>query len=102
MSSASLARCPSCRAIVNANWTACLACRKPLETTSVGQTTEAGHIAPGSRIKWGVGGGGLRSGVLDFTHTDPDGSVWLFVSFSDGTWAAVNRRYMTGLEVDPL
>lgn len=101
MTTSSLARCPSCRAIVNANWTTCLACRKPLETTSVRQPTEAGDIAPGSRIKWGMEGGGLRSGVLVFTNTDPDGSVWLTVSFSDGTWTAVNRRYMTGLEVDP-
>lgn len=100
MTTSRLARCPSCRAIVNANWTACLACRKPLETTSAGQTAEAGHIAPGSRIEW-LGEKGMRRGMVDFVQSEPDGSVWLFVSFPDETWAAVNRRYMTGLEVRP-
>lgn len=41
MSTASLARCPSCRAIVNAHWETCLACRGPLEGDSQDNTSSS-------------------------------------------------------------
>jgi len=56
---------------------------------------------PGSWITWQRADGTQPAGLLDFTHIDQDGCCWLFVTLLDGGWAAVNRRYMTGLEVRP-
>jgi len=83
MNTASLARCPSCQAIVNVNWKACLACRKSVETNSVGQPAEAGQITPGSSIEWDVGGE-RRSGVLARFHPHRPGRLLLAVCHSAG------------------
>lgn len=51
-------------------------------------------IRPGAVMTW-EGPDGKRRGpaVVDFVHTDQDGSCWLFVTLLDGGWAAVNSRY---------
>ncbi len=47
----------------------------------------------GARISWTRTDGSHHSGVVDDLHTDPTGTVWAFVTISDGTWAAVNVKF---------
>jgi hypothetical protein len=52
-------------------------------------------IQAGCRITWQGADGEDRSGVVDFLHTDADGTLWAFCICPGGTWAAVNRNYLT-------
>jgi len=45
------------------------------------------------RVCWEGVEGATRSGVVDFLHTEPNGTRWAFVSLSDGGWAALNLKY---------
>jgi hypothetical protein len=54
----------------------------PIETTL---------LVPGVLITWL---GNETPAVLDCLHTEPDGSVWAFVSLPDG-WAAINTKFVT-------
>lgn len=59
------------------------------------QTPLSGVIAPGSLITWQGGDGKPRGpATVDFLHTDRDGTVWAFVTYQ-GTWCAVNTRFVT-------
>ncbi|HEV8328446.1 MAG TPA: hypothetical protein VGQ08_13275 [Nitrospiraceae bacterium] len=49
---------------------------------------------PGDRISWTRGDLTVQHGVVDFLHTDPDGTSWAFVTY-EGTWCAVNTRFVT-------
>jgi hypothetical protein len=49
------------------------------------------HI--GDSITWRGANDTTRGpGIVDFFHTDQNGTVWAFVTLSDG-WAAVNTKY---------
>lgn len=52
-------------------------------------STESANIQPGSRITWEGADLTVRHGVVDFLHTDADGTVWAFVNMADECWAAV-------------
>ena len=50
-------------------------------------------IHPGARITWEGADLTLRHGVVEFLHTDADGSQWAFCTTADG-WAAVNVIFL--------
>lgn len=51
-------------------------------------------VQPGDLMTW-QRANGLQSGpaMVDFLHSDQTGTVWAFVTLSDGSWAAVNLKY---------
>lgn len=49
-------------------------------------------IGPGDRIRWTRGDGTEHHARVDFLHSDPDGTVWAFVTVGEG-WAAVNLKF---------
>ncbi len=52
----------------------------------------------GCLITWhGADGRQRGPAMVDFLHTDPDGTCWAFVTLSNG-WAAVNTKYVTKTE----
>ena len=53
---------------------------------------------PGALITWEGADLTIRQGIVNFLHTDADGSVWAFVTMLSGGWAAVNSKYM--LKID--
>ena len=58
-------------------------------------TLQEVSIQPGSCITWQRADGKLRGpATVNFVHTDPDATLWAFVTLPDG-WAAVNTRYAT-------
>lgn len=55
-------------------------------------------IKPGDRVMWqGVDGKGRGPAMVDFVHTNHDGSRWAFCTLSD-SWAAVNANFVTMAE----
>jgi len=50
-------------------------------------------IAVGSQITW-QRAGKAQQGVVDYLHTDADGTMWAFATTGE-TWAAVNMKYVT-------
>jgi hypothetical protein len=52
-------------------------------------------IAPGRVIAWEGPDLARRCAIVDFLHTDSDGTRWAFVTLPDGAWAAVNLKYAT-------
>ena len=61
------------------------------ETKCEGPLTLQGVLVrPGCLITWDHGG----LAVVDFTHAEEDGSMWIFVSWPGG-WSAVNSKYVT-------
>ena len=52
-------------------------------------------IRPGSFVTWRRGDGSIQTGFVDLLHTDDKAVRWAFVSLLDGTWAAVNVKYLT-------
>ena len=52
---------------------------------------EAKLLMPGDRITWL---GNEAPAKLDCLHTEPDGTVWAFVTLPDG-WAALNAKFVT-------
>lgn len=54
-------------------------------------------VKPGNRITWGADGLQRGPATVDFLHTDPDGTMWAFVTLPAG-WAAVNTTYVTKTE----
>jgi len=53
------------------------------------------EIRLGSIITWKAADLTVRRGLVDFLHTDADGTVWAFCTGPDGIWAAVNTKYLT-------
>jgi hypothetical protein len=51
----------------------------------------------GDRISWTRGDLTVQHGVVDFLHTDPDGTVWAFCSVAD-SWVIVNTKFVTMVE----
>ena len=52
-------------------------------------------IQPGSWITWQGDEGTPRGpGTVDFLHPDADGAVWAFCTCPDGTWTAVNTKFI--------
>ena len=51
-------------------------------------------IQPSCVIKWQRVDGSTHSGVVDFIHTDGDGTRWAFVTIGE-TWAVVNMKFVT-------
>jgi hypothetical protein len=49
-------------------------------------------IQPGESIRWTRGDGTEHHARVDFLHSDPDGTVWAFVTVGEG-WAAVNLKF---------
>lgn len=49
-------------------------------------------------VQWESADGMVRRGVVDFLHTDADGSVWAFCTWPDGVWCAVNTKHCTKSE----
>jgi hypothetical protein len=62
------------------------------------QTSDSPSVQPGNRITWQGADGKDRSGVVDFLHTDADGTLWAFCTCPDGGWVAVNTKYATKKE----
>lgn len=60
------------------------------------KTTRA--LTPGDRVTWQGADRPHRTGVVEFLHTDTDGTVWAFCACPDGRWAAVNTKYLTPIE----
>lgn len=60
------------------------------------QTPASGVIAPSSLITWQGSDLTLRHGVVDFLHTDPDGTTWAFCTVPGGSWSAVNVKFAKG------
>jgi hypothetical protein len=58
------------------------------------QVRRVDSLSPGSLITWEGADGTIRSGGVDFLHTNADGTVWAFVTTSDGGWAAVDTKYL--------
>ncbi len=52
-------------------------------------------ISAGSLITWRRGDGSIQTGFVDVLHTDDMAVRWAFVSLLDGTWAAVNLKFLT-------
>ena len=52
-------------------------------------------IQPGDRISWTRGDLTVQHGMVDFLHTDPDGTGWAFYTLLDGSCGAVNLKYVT-------
>jgi plastocyanin len=52
-------------------------------------------IQPGDRITWTRGDLTVQHGVIDFLHTDPDGTGWAFYTLPDGSCGAVNLNHVT-------
>lgn len=50
-------------------------------------------IQPGVIIAWQRGDGSALTAPVDSLHTDSDGVRWAFVTFSNGTWGAVNLKF---------
>ena len=50
-------------------------------------------LQPGALVTW-YRGGSKQEGFVDFSHTDPGGKQWVFVTWGK-TWAAVDRRLLT-------
>lgn len=51
---------------------------------------------PGCLITWqGADGKPRGPATVDFLHTDPDGTSWAFYTLPDGSWGAVNLKYVT-------
>lgn len=55
-------------------------------------------ITPGCLITWQGADLTVRQGVVDFVHTEPNGTVWAFYVLPDGTWGAVNMSSLTKSE----
>lgn len=53
-------------------------------------TLQEVSIQPGARITWQRGDRTAQSGVIDDLHTDPDGTVWAFITLPGESWTAVN------------
>ena len=54
-------------------------------------------IATGSMISWRRGDGTQPEGFVDAIHVDDTGTRWAFVSLAGGTWAAVNVKFLKGV-----
>ena len=51
-------------------------------------------LGPGSLITWRGQDEQTRGpGTVDSLHTDPDGTVWAFVSLPDELWTMINLHY---------
>ncbi len=79
--------------------------RQPLESAKAKGPSEQQKqfdmtlpIQIGDRIEWTQADLTSQHGVVDFLHPDADGTLWVFCICPDGTWAAVNRRYLTTIE----
>ena len=90
MSASVVSRCASCQAVINVTWKACPSCSTSLDVPS-GQMSA---VVPGAVIFWQRGDGTRHSAVVEFLHTDTDGSQWAFCTTADG-WAAVNIKFLT-------
>jgi hypothetical protein len=70
------------------------AAHKPPDDTPRVSSGPPSTFAHGSKITWeGPDGQQRGPAIVDFLHTDPDGSVWAFVTLGEG-WAAVNLIYV--------
>ena len=54
-------------------------------------------LHPGARITWEGADLTRRHGLVEFLHSDADGTTWAFSTLKTG-WCAVNTRFIT--EVD--
>ena len=61
------------------------------------RTGMAGQISIGSTVTWQGADLTLRRGIVDFLHTDTDGTKWVFVTFPGG-WSAVNIKHVVSIE----
>lgn len=52
-------------------------------------------VQAGSLLSWHRGDGSIQTGFVDVLHTDDMAVRWAFVSLLDGTWAAVNLKFLT-------
>jgi hypothetical protein len=66
-----------------------------IEDTEKRKTSRA--LAPGDRIEWERADLTVQHGVVDFLHTDPDGTGWAFVTLASD-WVAVNTKVVTHIE----
>lgn len=55
-------------------------------------------IQPGSFITWERADLTVCHGLVDFLHTDSDGTIWAFITLSGGNWAALNTKFVTSTE----
>ena len=66
--------------------------RRVDDATSISSDLPLLH--PGTQITWEGADLTLRHGIVDFLHTEADGSQWAFCTTADG-WAAVNTKFIT-------
>ncbi|ULA61729.1 MAG: hypothetical protein LZF60_360076 [Nitrospira sp.] len=69
--------------------------RAPLEKPVLAKT---GDLIPGALVTWP---GNDAPVFLDCLHTEPDGSVWAFVTMPDG-WAAINASFVVAVPQTPI
>lgn len=94
MTPTAMSHCGQCGAVVNVHWRSCFVCKADLQPTQ----REIGRSV-GSEITWRGTDGILRGpATVDFLHTDSDGSIWAFVTLSDGSWAAVNTKFLRQIQ----
>ena len=90
MSLTAVSRCLQCHAVVNVHWTACLVCKTLLSHVESQPASRSLQI--GECVSWEVPPPQkIQRGVVDFLHTDADGTVWAFCTTKEG-WAAVNSK----------
>lgn len=58
---------------------------------------EARPLLLGDEVTWQGSDGKAHEGVIEFVHTDHDGSRWAFCSVAD-RWVAVNTKFVTMVE----
>ena len=56
-------------------------------------------IQPGDRITWTRADDTTPTGVVDLIHADETGTHWAFVTLPEETWAAVNLKLVTRVDV---
>lgn len=54
-------------------------------------------IAAGSLVSWRRADGTQPGAFVDAIHVDDTGTRWAFVSLAGGTWAAVNVKFLKGV-----
>jgi len=59
----------------------------------VRKVNQATTVEVGQTIAWEGADLVIRSGIVDFLYADAD-TIWAFVTLNEGSWAAVNTRYL--------